>query len=224
MKTPNKKFIILFPAAAVSSLTIFLILSLPAGPGEAELELYFRASEAYESGNLPSCITLTDALLKGSPGFFQAGLLNAKALFFSNRFEAAYLRLKKILYKHPDYYEAELWLLRSAVQLEQFRHAEYLAEALLARSPEDPRVLGLLGRLAYSQKDYRAAIEYYSRALLFEETLAVNRIELAKIYSSLLNNKAAEEHLKKALMMLPSDSCLRPAVEIIIEKTEDRNE
>ena len=108
------------------------------------------------------------------------------------------------------------------VQIEDLGNAEALGEDLLSRSPEDPRILGTMASIALLDSEYQKAIEYYTRSTLFEEELALNRIELAKIYSSLLNPELAVAQLKRALLLLSADSPLRKAVSDLLIETESR--
>ncbi len=215
-----KKTFLIFLAASALSVTIFLFLNRPTEPDRTELDLYFRAVSAYERADFGLCLELTSVLSKGNRSFHQAGLLKAKAEFFSKRYEEAEESLEKLLKRKENYYEAEIWLLRCLVQLEDLDGALFLGEDILSRAPEAPRVLGILASIAAVKKDYQKAIEYRSRSILFEEELALNRIELAKIYSGLLNPQLASQQLERALELLSSESQLRQAVTELLEKTE----
>ncbi|MBI9108591.1 MAG: tetratricopeptide repeat protein [Spirochaetales bacterium] len=208
----RRRALILLPLSAAASILIFIILNLPDEPDETEIELYFRAVSAYEAGNLELAVRLTETLSKGTPSFFQARLLLAKALFFSDRWDEAAGILSRLLDDFENYTEAEIWLMRTSIQQGDLQAAGFRGENMLSRAPGDPRVLGMLARIAETENDYQRAIEYYSRAILFEEELAVNRIELAKIYSSLLNHDEAFKHLEKSLVLLSDDSPLRPGI------------
>lgn len=210
----------LIPLSIIASVSIYLLLSLPAEPDERELDLYFRAMSAYETGDLDLTVKLSEALNDGNPSFYQAGLLHAKALFFSGRYIEAREQLDELLKDRGNYFEAEIWLVRCLLQLEEIGQANLYAEEMLSRAPEDPRVLGILARIAVLEKRYQPAIEYYNRAILFEEELAINRIELAKIYSSLLNIEEAGVQLEKALQLLSDESPLRPAIISLLKKLE----
>lgn len=221
LKRANRIYLFALPLSVALSLTIYLILNLPSEPDRTELELYFRAVQAYENGDFQQCLNLTEALSKGNPSFFQAGLLEAKALFFSNRINDAEARLRRLIAKKSNYFEAEIWLLRCLIREENFTDAENLGEELLSRAPESLPILGMLAGLSETDCDYRSAIEYYKRAALHEEELAVNRVQLAKLYSSLLNNEEADQQLKRALCLMSENSPLRSAVELLLAKPED---
>ena len=190
-----KRFALLLPTALSLSAAIFLYLNRPTEPNKTELDLYFRAVAAYEQADFEVCREISAALIKGNPSFHQAVLLYAKAQFFSGNYEEAETRLIKLLRRKENYYEAEIWLLRCHIQLENIEAAKTFGENLLSRSPEDPRVLAVLASISLVENDYQRAIEYYTRSTLFEEELAINRIELAKIYSSLLNPEEAYNQL-----------------------------
>ena len=221
MNQLKKRLIFLIILPAISSLIIFTLFNLPSAPDDTELELYFRAVSAYERGDFTLSISLTDALLTGNRSFYQAGLLNAKALFFSDRYDDAEKCLSKLIKRNKNYYEAEIWYLRTLVQQGNTDKAYKTGIELHSRAPEDPRIAGLLGRLALVENNYQGAIEYYKRAILFEEELAINRIELGKIYSSLFQPDMAELHLKKAITLLSDNSPLQSAIISLLSKNGD---
>ena len=218
----RKILIVLTLISGLCSVGIYIALNRPSPPDETELDLYFRAFRAYENGNFPLCISLTDTLQKGNPSFFQAGLLKAKAEFFSDNFEASGRTLENLLKRNTNYYEAEIWILRCYLQLGETEKAYIKAEELHSRSPEDPRILNILGRIAAAEKNYQEAIEFFNRAALFEEELAVNRIELAKLYSELLNTELAAANFKQADNLLAPDSPIKSAVSELISGTENQ--
>jgi tetratricopeptide (TPR) repeat protein len=145
-------------------------------------------------------------------------MLYSKALFFCSRFDEAAETLESLLTDYKHYTEAEIWLVRTHIQLENVAEAKLLGEEVLSRSPEDPRILGLLARISYIEDDYQRALEYYGKAILFEEELAINRIELAKIYSALLNPEQARVQLERSLILLSNDSPLRSGIRLLLEQ------
>ncbi len=220
MKPLNRIFLYLLPIPIGLSVVIFLYLNRPAEPDRTEIDLYLRAVNAYHNADFELCLSISSALIEGNSSFHQAGLLKAKAEYFSGNYAAAAQTLEEVQKKKENYYEAELWLIRSLIQIDELDKAVALGEDLLSRAPEDPRILGALASAALILNDFRAAIEYRKRASLFEEELALNRIELAKIYSGILNPETALQQLKRALELLSPHSPLRRAVTELIEQTE----
>ena len=221
MKKPpikRRTTLFLFSFAIVISIAFFYLLNRPAPPDEMELELYFRAVNAFEEGKLQLVIDLTSPLTEKNPSFHQAGLLQAKSYFFSDRWEDAAFCLQTLMRDIKNYNEAGIWLMRVRVQQGDLKGAKLIGEELLSKAPGDPRILGLLARIAFTGGDYQRAIEYYKRAILFEEELAINRIELAKIYNSLMNTEEAVKHLKKSLVLLSDNSPLKPGLMSLIER------
>ena len=217
----NKKLlIILIPLSILMSGGLYLHLTRAAPPDETELELFFRAAAAYDSGEYQTAVRLTEALSKGNRNFHQARLLRAKAEFFSGEYEKSGMLLRKLTDDFALYTEARIWLTRSLLHQGRTEAAKEEAEELLRWSDEDPRILGLLARTALAEQDYREAIEFHKRAALFEEDLAINRIELAGLYLRLSNREEAERNLRRSLSLLPGDSPLRPGVVSILENGE----
>lgn len=216
----KKRTLIIILAASSFSLSalIFLLLNLPEEPDQAEIDLYAKAYSAYENGDFELCISITSALLKGNSSFYQAALLKSKAEFFSGSYTESESTLKNILRKKETFYEAEIWKIRSLIQLGKTDQAEQACLELHSRSPEDPRLLSIMGRLSSLNGDYRKAIEYHKRAACFEEEAALNRIELAKLYLTLLNTDLAAENLERAIGFLNPDSPLQTAAKEILLK------
>lgn len=208
----RKKIIISLTAALCLSFLIYFFLNRPAEPNEEEAGLYAKALTAYESADFALCIQLSEALFKGNPSFYQAGLLKSKAQFFCMDYREAKITLNKLLRRKGNYYEAEIWLIRCLIQQNNLEAAEARCADLHSRAPEDPRLLNIMAGLSELKKNYRSAIEYRRRAILFEEETAINRIELAKIYFSLHNIDLAQENIQKASLFLEENSPLKSAL------------
>ncbi|HAK46238.1 MAG TPA: hypothetical protein DCO79_10025 [Spirochaeta sp.] len=223
-KLKNKKLSVILFAAAIATFVIILLLLQDNSPGEAELDIYFKASTAYENGNFDASVNLLSAVEKKCPDFYQARLLKGKALFFSGDSVSAATVFTDLLDDVKNYYEVEIWLLRCMIQDSSIGNSVDFGEQLLSRSPEDPRVLGMLGRISAVDGDYQRALELYKRAFLFEEELAINRVDAAKIYFTLMNTDAALAQLEKALELVSENSPLKPAVKSLILQTGASNE
>ena len=216
-----KILFVLIPAAIILSAGIYWYLGLPDEPDKTEIELYLHARLAYERGDLAGAISLLKHVGAGNSRFFQARLLLAKAYFFTGQYREAEKQLCTILKKQPACMDAQIWLLRIMILEENMEEAEEYGETLLSYSQQDPRVLGLLARIAYSAGDIQKSLEYYNRAILFEEELAINRIEVAKIYVQLFNPQKAAVHLRRAAGLLSAESPLRSAVNQLLKQCNE---
>ena len=141
-----------------------------------------------------------------------------KAQFFSGMISEAEKSFEDLIRDKNNYYEAEIWNLRCKIQEESIEEAKVYGEELLSRSPEDPRILGMLARISVLENDCQKALEFYQRAVLFEEELAINRVEAAKIYFSLQNTKNAALQLEKAAKLADENSPLQPALAELIKR------
>ncbi|MBN2049760.1 MAG: tetratricopeptide repeat protein [Spirochaetales bacterium] len=213
--------LVLLPVTFIMSAGFYWFLGRPEEPDKTELDLYFRALKAYEEGNLSSAVYLAETLCNGNAGFFQARLLLARAYFFNDRYPEAEDQLRAVLKSEPACTDAHLWLLRTLVQEGRLEDAKNYGKGLLSLSSEDPRILGLLAGIARTQGDIQRALEYYKRALLFEEELALQRIELAKLYMQFFHPEEAAEHLKRSLVLLSPESPLYPTVLELSERCEE---
>ena len=155
MKVRMKRILPWAAGALIAAAGIYWFLGRPGEPDRTEIDLYFHAVRAYERGDLSRAIALAGTLCKRNPGFFQARLLLAKAYFFRDRYTEAEQHLRKILKDHDACAEAHIWLLRTLVQEEKLDEARIYGEKLLAYSPRDPRILGLLAGLAYTGEPYK---------------------------------------------------------------------
>lgn len=217
----TKRKLILFIPAIVLSIFIYGISTHNSPAENSELELYFKAAEAYDDGDFNSTLNLTTALSDKCPSFFQARLLLGKAQFFSGLIPEAEETLEKLIDDKKNYYEAEIWNLRCKIQTDDIVTARVYGEELLSRSPEDPRILGMLAGIAALENDYQQALELYKRASLFEEVLAINRVETAKVYLSLFNDTEAAIQLNKAAELAIENSPIQPALINLINNFGD---
>ena len=217
----SKKILLagLIPFTAVILISIPLYISTKEDfiPDDDSLELYFRAAEAYERGNLPLCIMLSNSLFRSNPDFHQAGLLMGKAHFFSGEAETALRIFKRIGDSTGGGSDARLWQARAELSTGKHLAAEKTAEKQLSYCPEDPRLLSLMASICTTTENYQKAIEYRRRAALYEEDMGLNRLELARLYGIMLNKSESEANISRSLMLLPDDSRIRAGLETLLE-------
>jgi hypothetical protein len=97
--------------------------------------------QRYAAGDLTGSEKLLTDLLRTDRDFSQARLLLGKFL-------EAETTLHRLVQDVPSYREAQLWWLRSLIQLQRTAQARAALEGLLAWDPDDPRLLLLMAEVA----------------------------------------------------------------------------
>ena len=135
-------------------------------PDEAALLLYVRASSLFNSGKFQEAAALLSD--KESAGkvekFVNALLLRGKSKYFAGDIDGAEKDLKKVLSKRPGQVDASLYTARIMRERGDSNGALAFVETLLARDPNDLRVLRLASELAKDKEDEAASLAYLNRA------------------------------------------------------------
>jgi len=124
----------------------------------------------------------------------------AYSLGRAGREEAAVAAYRKALELDPTYEKVHYNLGLALLGLERYEEARDELLAYLPTEPESPRVLQSIGTCHYHLGDYDDAVEFFERALEFEETPATwNNLGLA--YEKLGEKSSAQGCFKKAREM-----------------------
>jgi tetratricopeptide (TPR) repeat protein len=89
------------------------------------------------------------------------------------------------------------------MQLEKFDEAIKLMEPLSKNSPYNYEAQYYTGAAYYMKGDYAKAVEKFKQAVMYNNGAADGHLFLAKAYYKKGDRKMAEEHLNKALRMVP---------------------
>ena len=143
--------------------TGFLALSC-SDPAAAE-RLYARASDAYIREDFSNALSLADEAVRADGDFFQARLLKAKILIFTEKTGDAEKILRALCKRYPEFTEARLWYVRALIMTERYDKAEELLER----------------ELALNQTDWRF---YYQYALLAQKQNALDkRLAMCRLFA-----------------------------------------
>ena len=151
--------------------------------------------------------------VKQKPNDVFARVRLGEALAAAGKYQAAVKQLNAALKIDPKHVGAHLDLALVATADQQFAVAKRYYEEVLKLTETaslentDPRreiALYHLGRIAYSEKDYEAAVGYFRAALRIRDDASDTYVLLARAYQKLDLPDAAVEQLKLALVFDPS--------------------
>lgn len=125
---------------------------------------YIEAADAYAGNELDKVIDLTGNILSVDRNFYQAALLNAKALFFAGNASEAESCLKKLVKKVPEYTEARIWYIRVLILNGKYQEAEKMLEKELSYNQTDWRLYYQYAVLANRTDDYEKRLSMLQRA------------------------------------------------------------
>ena len=134
--------------------TVFFFFSCRDSRGAEAL--YTRATDAYIREDFSNALSLADEAIRADGDFFQARLLKAKLLIFTEKTGDAEKILRALCKRYPEFTEARLWYARALIMTERYDKAETLLER----------------ELALNQTDWRF---YYQYALLAQKQNAVDK-------------------------------------------------
>ena len=182
-------------------------------PGDEAVLRYARAHDVYREGRFSDAAKM----LAGETRFAPALVLRGKAEYLSGDFAAAEKSLKRALVLKPHNSEASLFLARLLRESGDAKEAQKLVEKILEHNPSDIRTLRFAAGLA---KERGAAGEAASAALLdraveVSAESALVFLDRARFRWSGGNRSGALEDLRRARALLPGDSPVVKAVEVL---------
>ena len=178
-------------------------------------QLYARASDAYIREDFSNALSLADEAVRADGHFFQARLLKAKVLIFTEKTGDAEKLLRALCKRYPDFTEARLWYVRALIMTERYDKAETLLERELALNQTDWRFYYQYALLAQKQNtlDKRLAMcRKAEQALCDSEKLY---IETADIWLMLGIRANALAALDKALAVSSEPSAVAEIIDFI---------
>ena len=181
---------------------------------------YRRAKTLFIKNRPKEALTVLERIEEKDPFFLPGLYLSGRIYFINSNYEKAETKFKKIIQKSPCHFQAGKQLLRLYVYQKEFSKAEDIFLKLVKYSWEDPELLMLAGKLWKCEEKYLEAIEYYSKAFLFEEKMIDAHIDIAEIYKKYGISDKARDHLKKAAAIGGEKHELYEPVMSIVENME----
>jgi len=191
----------------------FAVSCIASMPDGETLLLYARSQNVYREGRFTEAATM----LAGERRFAPALVLRGKAEYLSGDFQAAEKSLKRALVLKPHDAEASLFLARLHRENGDIKEAQELVEKMLGNNPSDIRALRFAAGLA---RERGAPGEAASAALLDRAVEAAAESALVFLDRARLrwgggNRAGALEDLRRARVLLPDDSSVANAVEVL---------
>jgi tetratricopeptide (TPR) repeat protein len=175
---------------------------------EAILSDYSEAKNLYIKGDLDTALQHFCAIKKKAPTFANNLFMIGKIYFFQKKYEEAEKTWTALMDRQPYHMDTVKWLARMYLQENKIEQAEPLVTRALAYNSDDPELLLLFAKVKANVKDYSTAIEFYKKALLFEERLVEAHIDLSDMYRSFGLTERACSELERALGLLDRKSAL----------------
>ena len=123
-------------------------------------QLYARAADAYIREDFSNALALLDEALRADGNCFQAKLLKAKVLIFTEKIDDAEKSLHSLYKRYPEFTEARLWYVRALIMSERYDKAEAFLEREVSLNQTDWRFYYQYALLAQKQNaaDKRLAL------------------------------------------------------------------
>lgn len=129
--------------------------------------LYVSALDAYTIFNLDEAYAFAKTSLDADKNLFQSEFLIGKTQFFKNDYENAEKTFSKLIKKHPEYLEAEIWLIRTLILNQKYNEAESLLRKQLEYNNTDWRIF------------YLYSLLYDKQGILDQKLLMLTNAEMA---------------------------------------------
>ncbi len=165
--------------------------------GEAE-SLYVKASDFYAKQELEKALEYTNQALKKDSAFYQASLLKAKVLYFTDDYKSSEKILKKLVKKYPQFSEARIWKIRLFITQNKFLEAEKLLKDELSFSQTDWRIYYLYSVLANKMEQMDMRLSMCRKAIDVLSDSEKAYIEMADLWIILGMREHALDELDKA--------------------------
>ena len=185
----------------------------PSAPDDEALLLYARSKNVYREGRFAE----TARMLAGERRFAPALVLRGKAEYLSGDFDAAEKSLKRALALKPHDAEASLFLARLSRESGDAKEAQRLVEKMLENNPADIRTLRLAAGLALERgvAGEAASAALLDRAVEASAESALVFLDRSRLRWSGGNRAGALEDLRRARALLPADSPVVKAVDVL---------
>jgi arylsulfatase A-like enzyme/predicted Zn-dependent protease len=162
-----------------------------------------RAREMGMSGQADAAVEIIRSILADDPDVSDAYFTLGNIQFKRGDYRAAIVAFEQALERKPDDAFCVINIANSYVRLGRPDEAERFVIEYLRKGFSDSQLYYLLGTLAYVQKKYSEAIEYYERCLSTNSNSAASQNAIGAIYLLQGNLAKAQEHLDAALALNP---------------------
>ncbi len=202
----------------ITLFSVFLLISCSDNRKSTLLAEFKNANTLYINGETDKALEILERIEKENPDFYPALYLSGKLYLHNNSPDRAEEKWRKIINKHPYHIQSGKQLLRLYTEMEKYSEAEELFVNLSQYSSDDPELLILAGNLLKKEEKYLEAIEYYSKAFLFEEKIIYAHLDIAEIYGRYGITDKSESHLEKAASIGGKEHALYEPVMSVLEK------
>ncbi len=177
-----------------------------------------RAREIGMGGQPEEAIRIIQAILAEDPEIGDAYFTLGNIYFKQRNFKGAIEAFEQALERNPSDTFCVINIANSYQMMGKPDEAEKVIIGYLKKGFNDSQLYHLLGTLAFNQKKYEEAIQYYTECLSLNPDSAASHNALAAIYILQDNLKSAQEHLEQAMAINPELSNLHYNLAQLFEK------
>ncbi len=188
---------------------------------EQVMSIYANARSNYMKGDFALAAELLMSLTQHKPPIPQVAFLLAKTRFMQEEMREAEELFENIITASPEHGDARLWLARTKIALNEHIEAVEILTHSLQWNGEDPRVNSLMGDCQRILGETDNAIDFYQRAVLFEDELTKIYLSLASIYNRYRLSDREEYYVEKAESLVSTDSLFYEAVKSARKSIEE---
>lgn len=200
------------PCGLLGLLAIACLACAGRKPDDRLVQEFIGAKAQYERGELSAALDVLRKVYDRDPTFFQASFLYGKAAYFRGEASTAYKVFASLGAAYPDSVESALWLARCRFDAKLVKEAEAGLSRLLARNPDDARILFQLAVVREAQGKPQDALVYLKRAQAGSDDQALAYLESARLYYQIGDAAAAKADLSRASAVAEPASPLRAAI------------
>ncbi|GHV54707.1 hypothetical protein AGMMS49579_15840 [Spirochaetia bacterium] len=167
---------------------------------EAE-QAYITAVDAYGAEKYAEALAAARQALSRDRKFYQAEFLEGRILFFTGNEEEARKIFARLVSRHPEYTEANIWYIRTLILNGEYEKAQGLIERELSFNSSDWRIYYLCSLLAQKTGDYEKRLSMGRHAETVLTDSAKVYMDMAAAWQALGLEERADNCLEKARMI-----------------------
>lgn len=166
-------------------------------------------------------LLLWTAQVVGSP-VSQPTLADAKAQFFSRRFQDAATTLRELIRSEPTTVAARYWLVRTLIEDNQAHEALQEAELAEKECPTEALSHVAAGDAHFRLADFDRALAAYQEAVRLGPREPRAHLGLGRVLFSDFRFKSAKEHFQTALSLDPRDPDIALALSSVMARSPEQ--